>query len=300
MDLRSIDLNLLVVFHQLLLERQVSKVAQTLGMSQPGVSNALRRLRLLLGDPLFVRTVRGMEPTPYATQLAESVSYALGMLHAAVNQRMSFDPKTSERSFRIAMSDIGEIYFLPALMDLLLEEAPGLKLSTVRDSAINLRDEMESGSVDLAIGFIPELRTGFFQRKLFRQRYVCMFRQGHKLDKRRISLADFSAAEHVAVLAQGTGHGQIDGMLERAGVQRRVRLTVPHFVAVGHIVSSTDMVATVPEKFAERTAAPFGLRYLPHPAKLPEIAIHMFWHAKYNKEPASRWMRDLMFAAFAE
>src|SRR5438105_3080343 len=113
MELKDIDLNLLVVFNQLLVERRVSKVAETLGLSQPAVSNALARLRKLTDDTLFLRTTRGMEPTPYAQQLAEPVAHALGLIHSAVNQRTSFDPATAKRSFTIGMTDIGEIYFLP-------------------------------------------------------------------------------------------------------------------------------------------------------------------------------------------
>ena len=295
MDLRDIDLNLLVVFNQLLVERRVSKVAEKLGLSQPAVSNALARLRKLLGDELFLRTPRGMEPTPFAGELAEPVAYALGMIHGALNQRSSFDAATSRRSFTIGMTDIGEIYFLPSLMVELARVAPGVSVSTVRNTAVNLKDEMEAGHVDLALGLLPQLKGGFFQRRLFRQRYVCMFRKGHRLDKRKISLAEFSAADHVVVVSAGTGHGKVDELLERNGVQRRVRLTVPHFVAVGHILRATDMVATVPEAFAQQVVTAFELVSVPHPAGLPDIAINMFWHAKFHKDPANQWLRGLIF-----
>ena len=295
MDLRDIDLNLLVVFNQLLVERRVSKVAEKLGLSQPAVSNALARLRKLLGDELFLRTPSGMQPTPFADELAEPVAYALGMIHGALNQRSSFDAATSRRSFSIGMTDIGEIYFLPSLMVELARVAPSVAVSTVRNAAVNLRDEMEAGHVDLALGLLPQLKGGFFQRRLFRQRYVCMFRKGHRLDKRKISLTEFSAADHVVVVSAGTGHGKVDELLERNGVQRRVRLTVPHFVAVGHILRATDMVATVPEAFALQMTAAFDLVSVAHPAGLPDIAINMFWHAKFHKDPANQWLRGLIF-----
>src|SRR3954466_7986047 len=147
MELRDIDLNLLVVFNQLLAERRVNAAAQSLGITQPAVSNALSRLRRLLGDELFLRTARGMEPTPFAEELAEPVAYALGAIHSALNQRSTFDASTSTRSFTVGMTDIGEIYFLPALMERLAQHAPGVTLSTVRNTAVNLKDEMESGKV---------------------------------------------------------------------------------------------------------------------------------------------------------
>jgi len=300
MELKDIDLNLLVVFNQLLVERRVSKVAENLDLTQPAVSNALARLRKLLGDELFLRTPAGMEPTPFADQLAESVTYALGMIHSAINQRTSFDPHSSTRSFTIGMTDIGEIYFLPTLMDRLRQEAPGVSLSTVRNTAVNLKDEMEAGKVDLAIGLLPQLKAGFFQRRLFRQRYVCLFRKGHRLDKKKISLAEFSSAEHLVVVSAGTGHGKVDELLKRSGVDRNIRLTVPHFVGVGHILQATDLVATVPERLAQRLIGPFGLACVSHPATLPEVAINVFWHAKYHKEPANQWLRSLVFDTFVD
>ncbi len=298
MELQDIDLNLLVLFDQLLVERRVSRVAENLGITQPAVSNALARLRKLLGDELFLRTPSGMEPTPYADQLAESVTYALGMIHSALNQRSTFDPGSSTRAFTVGMTDIGEIYFLPSLMERVRREALHVTLSTVRNTAVNLRDDLEAGKVDLAIGLLPQLKGGFFQRRLFRQRYVCLFRQGHTLDKKKISLAEFSAAEHLVVISAGTGHGKVDELLKRSGIERNVRLTVPHFVSVGHILQSTDLVATVPERLAQRLVEPFQLAYVAHPAKLPEVAINVFWHAKFHKAPANQWLRGLVFDAF--
>jgi DNA-binding transcriptional LysR family regulator len=160
------------------------------------VSNALARLRKTLGDPLFLPTLRGMQPTPFAEQMADPVASALGLLHSALDQRSSFEPGTSRRAFKIAMTDIGEIYFLPRLVREFEGVAPHVSLSTVRNTAVNLKDEMEIGSVDLAVGYLPAPKTGFFQRQLFRHRYVCLFRKGHALNKRRISMAEFSRADH--------------------------------------------------------------------------------------------------------
>jgi len=298
MELHQLDLNLLVVFNQLLIERRVSKVADNLGISQPAVSNSLAKLRKIFGDDLFLRTAKGMEPTPFADQLAESVSYALAMIHSGVNQRTTFEPSTAKRAFTIGMTDIGEIYFLPALIERLRREAPGVTLSTMRNAAINLRDELESGKIDLAIGLLPQLKAGFFQRRLFSQSYVCLMRQGHRLDKRKMSLAEFSNAEHLVVISAGTGHGKVDELLLRSGVERTVRLTVPHYVSVGHILRGSDLIATVPKRLADRLVEPFGLVEVPHPAKLPDVAINVFWHAKYHRSPANRWLRGVVFELF--
>ncbi len=300
MELNELDLNLLVVFHQLMTDRRVSRAAENLGVSQPAVSNSLAKLRKRFGDELFLRTPKGMEPTPFALELAEPVGYALALIHSGVNQRSSFDPARSQRAFTIGMTDIGEIHFLPPLIERLRLEAPGVTLSTVRNTAVNLRDELESGQVDLALGLIPQLKAGFFQRRLFVQNYVCLMRRGHRLDKRRITLAEFSAAEHLVVISAGTGHGKVDELLQRSGVERQVRLTVPHYVSVGHILQQSELLATVPELLADRLTGPFDLVKVSHPAKLPDVAINLFWHAKVHREPANRWLRGLVSGLFGE
>ncbi|MGS0755312.1 LysR family transcriptional regulator [Roseateles sp. GG27B] len=274
MELGDLDLNQLVLFHHLMVERRVSKVAELMGLTQPAVSNALAKLRKKFGDELFVRTSKGMVPTPFAEQLAEPVGYALSMIHSGINQRVEFDPTQVKRAMTIGMTDIGEIIFLPRLIERLSREAPGINLNTVRNTAVNLRDDMEAGRVDLAIGLLPMLKSGFFQRRLFNQRYVCLFRQGHAVEKRQLTLDDFRAAEHLVIVSAGTGHGKVDELIRRAGIERVVRLAVPHFVSVGHILQKSDLLATVPERLAQQLAGPFGLSYLPHPVKLPDIAIN--------------------------
>lgn len=302
MDLKDIDLNLLVVFNQLLVERRVSAVATTLGLSQPAVSNALNRLRKLLDDELFLRTSRGMEPTPFALQLAEPIAYALNTIHSTLNDRTTFAPASSTRKFALGLSDIGEINFLPKMMNRLNELAPNISVSTLRNTTSNLQDAMEAGQVDLAMGMLPQLKAGYFQRRLFKQRYVCMFRKGHALDKGQISLEEYCAAEHLVVVPPASGHAEVNESIERKGIRRNIRLTVPHYVAVGHILATptNNMVTTVPESYAKQCMDPFGLTYVDHPLALPEIDINLFWHAKYHKEPGNKWLRTIIFETFSD
>jgi DNA-binding transcriptional LysR family regulator len=173
-------------------------------------------------------------------------------------------------------------------------------VSTIRNTAVNLQDEMDSGQIDLAVGLLPQLKSGYFQRRLFKQRYVCMFRKGHPLDKPSWTVEEFEQAAHVIVISGGTGHAIVDQSIERLGIKRNVQLTVPHFVAVGHILANSSMVATVPDRYAMKCVEPFGLKYVPHPLSLPEVGINVFWHAKFNKEPANQWMRTLIFDTFAD
>ena len=147
--------------------------------------------------------------------LIEPVGYALGMLQTALNQRDSFDPATSDRTFTLAITDIGEIYFMPTLMEMLSRLAPTIKISTLRHQSGHLSDDMAAGEVDLAIGLLPSLTTGFFQRRLFKQRYVCMFRQGHPAASNPITLAQYKSLPHVGIMSANTGHGELSEWLEK-------------------------------------------------------------------------------------
>ncbi|AUT65532.1 LysR family transcriptional regulator [Paraburkholderia terrae] len=300
MELRDLDLNLLLVLAELVREKSVSKAAENLGMSQPGMSNALNRLRALLGDDLLLRTGRGMQPTPYAERLAEPLNEALRLIHGVVNLEMDFDPARSNRSFTIAMTDIGEIDFLANLMRALERVAPDVSISTVRKGESNLKDELETGAVDLAIGWLPDLNAGMFQRRLTASQYVCAFRKGHALDKGSITLEEFARADHLVVLAPHTGHMMIEHDLGRLGVRRNVKLRIPHFAAVGHILSETDMIAALPGRLVNHSIVPFNLAWAPLPIKLDPIPLNVFWSAKYHRDPANQWLRAMMFDTFSE
>lgn len=186
MTLRELDLNLLVTFHQLLVDRSVSVAADSLGFTQPTLSNALKRLRNTFNDELFVRTSKGMQPTPFVAQLAEPVSQAIGLLHGAINRHDEFDPATSQKRFVLAMTDIGEIYFVPRLIDALPKQAPGISVKTLRSNT-ELSENMASCEVYLAVELLPHLQAGFYQRQLFHHRYACLCRKNHPLTEQPIT-----------------------------------------------------------------------------------------------------------------
>lgn len=301
MDITKLDLNLLVVFHHLLIHKRVSVIAPLLGMSQPAVSSALGRLRAHLGDELFLRTQGGMTPTPYALQLAEPVAMALDGLQQALNVRAAFDPLTSTRSFTLAMTDVGEMYFLPVLVDALTRAAPGVTLLVVSVTQASLKEDMATGRIDLAMGLLPQLQAGFFQQALFRQKYICLMRQGHPLATgNKLTLSSFTQAEHVRIVAAGTGHGRVDVALENQKLHRQFRLTVPHYVALGDVLSHSDLMATVPERFADRTLEPFGLIKRDLPISVDESAIHQFWHSRLHRDPGHQWLRRYISTLFGD
>lgn len=291
----DIDLNLLVTFDKVYQKGSVSAAAEALGVTQPAVSRSLKRLRLLLGDELFVRTSTGMEPTSFAIALAEPLAYALGTINEIVSRPVVFEPRKSTREFTIALTDIGEIYILPRLMDVLKKEAPTVTITTVRPNPASLREEMEAGRIDLAIGQLDVLDHGFFKRQLLRQGYVCMYRTGHPIaSKKKMTVSDFSNAEHVVVSAKGTGHAQVEELLDRKGLRKNIRLRVPHYVALGHILKTTDLIATVPYSLAMPTLSPFRLAFCVHPVELPKLAINQFWHGRFHRDPSNQWLRTLI------
>ncbi|PSJ44719.1 LysR family transcriptional regulator [Zobellella endophytica] len=299
-QLQDIDLNLLLVFQLMYRERKTGVVAEQLGLSQPAVSNALARLRKALNDELFERTSRGMKPTPYADLIAEPIAYALATLQDTINYHERFDPLSSERAFRIAMTDLGEMYLLPKLMAHLARVAPGISITTVRNSGDSLKEEMEAGSVDLAIGLLPQLEAGFYQRRLFEQQYVCLMRKEHPLAGGPLDLEAFSQARHIVIEAQGTGHGRVEKLLAQSGVSRIVKLRLPHFMSAPYIVRETDLIATVTEKLALQTMDTLGLVAHHHPVALPSVQINLFWHRRYHQDTGSIWLRSQIFNLFAE
>ncbi|HWJ95575.1 MAG TPA: LysR family transcriptional regulator, partial [Telluria sp.] len=242
----EVDLNLLAVFQEVYRERQISRAARRLGLTQSAVSNALSRLRRTFGDELFVRTAGGMQPTPFAEEVAGPVGAALSQVALALNQRSQFDPATSERRFTLAMTDVGEVHFMPALIDRCREQAPHVQLSSLRAASVQLKEELETGRVDLAIGPFEDISEALYQKLLFRQPYVSMFRKGHPLARGKVTLERFVAAEHLLVDSHDSPYDRINHLLEEAGIGAGTRFRVPHFTAVPYIVSGSDLVVTVP------------------------------------------------------
>lgn len=300
MNLRDLDLNLLVVFQALWQERSVSAAAERIDMTQSAASNALRRLRKHFDDPLFLRSSAGMAPTPLAMQLAEPVSYALSTLAAGLSVKMSFDPATSRRQFTIGMTDIGEIVFLPVLLAHLKRVAPGVSVQTVSPPAAQMRAGMESGAIDLAVGFLPALRAGFYQQRLFTQKYVCLLGRSWTLAGSRLTREQFLTARHALVDADGTGHAIIEQMLGATGVHRAIHLRVPHFVAIPFVVEVTDLIVTAPEKLGAALARRLAVRVVPHPIKLPEFQVNQFWHRRFRHDAANSWIRGVFAQLFRE
>ncbi len=300
MNVSDLDLNLLRAFDAIATEGSVTIAGERIGLSQPAMSNALSRLRQLFGDPLFVRTPRGMRPTPFAQQLAQPVREALRLIQAALQQHAGFEPGSSSNTFRFHMSDIGEMVFLPGLLERVKREAPGVKIEVVRIPIKEVHAALEAGELDLAIGFLPGLTTGMRQQSLFRDHYVCMLRADHPVVGARISAKQFREAAHVLVSYAGTGHQVIEETFVAQGLSARIAARVPHFLVVPMILARTDLIVTVPSRVAAIFAQTGNFKILPLPLRMPSFEVRLHWHQRFHQDPANRWLREAMTDLYAE
>lgn len=299
MDLRGIDLNLLVVLDALADQRSVTRAAEALGLSQPATSAALARLRKLFDDPLFVKAGPEMRPTPRAAQLVAPVRQVLATVRGEILQARAFDAATAERSFTVITPDIGEVNFLPRLLAHLEHAAPGCDLRALSMPRHAAAEALESGRAELAVGYFPDLhKAGFFQQRLFRNEHVCIVRRGHPAIGATMTLKQFLAAGHAVVRPDGREH-VFEQFLQAKGLQRRVRLEVAHFMSLLPIVSGSDLVATVPRDLAEVCARHGDIRLVETPMKSPVIEVHQFWHRRYHKDAAVEWLRGVVQGLFS-
>lgn len=297
--IEKLDLNLLRVFETVDALRNVTQAARALGQTQSSVSHALNRLRDFCGDPLFVRTRKGMEPTPFAASLIAPVREALRVLKETLESPRGFDARMSQRTFNIALTDIGEALYLPTLMNRLGQVAPSLRIVVHPVAGEPLHQEMESGRIDLAIGHLPGLKSGFYQQGLYSDRYVCVARKEHPRIRGRMTLKRFLAESHLLVHPPGTGTSAVELALNRLGHSRRISLTVPHFHAAKAILASTDLLSVVASRSLEMGGADDGFQILRVPFPVTRIAIRHFWHARFHHDAGNRWLRGLVAELFA-
>lgn len=296
----KLDLNLMTVFAAIYRERSVGRAAAALHLSQPAVSGGLARLRDLMDDPLFTRTRAGMIPTARAAELYEPVQRALDEITAAIEANRAFDPRASTRSFRIALSEIGQILFLPAITERLRRIGSGIRLVMEPWPEEVRTESFGRGDLDLAIGVWPRLRRDVVSRTLFRDRWLCAARPGSPAMRDDLTLEAWLELEHVVIASPTGGDGAIARRLERAGKERRVALEVTDFLAALLIVSRTDMVATVPADLAGFWAASTPLTLTEPPIELPEIDLRLYWHRRAQEDAGLQWLVGLIEELFGK
>lgn len=291
-NLRRLDLNLLVTLDALLSEHNVTRAAQRLNFSQPSVSVHLAKLRDIFGDPLLLPGPRGMQPTARADALREPLRQALDAIEHVMSPASAFDPASADHTWRVAAFDYGESTILLPALNGLRSAAPGTRLAVIEVEPSRIARQAEQGAIDLAFHTSEDAPPGLRRRALFTERYVLVGRADHPRLKRRPTLAQFCALDHVIVSPDGGGfHGITDQTLSEAGLKRRVVLSVPHFLFVMSVLANTDLVAMLPSRLVRDTAA---LRVVEPPVEIPGYEMAMLWPERSHRDPAHQWLREFI------
>ena len=303
MDIRKLDLNLLVVLEAIHAEGSLTRAAQRLHLSQPALSHSLARLREALDDPLFLRQGNRMVPTPRTQRLMGPLHEALDLIGDAVQEGARFDPTTARQEFRLGLRDVFEATTLPALLGHIAREAPGVRLASVRADRRELETDLADGRLDVALDvLLPLAPDGDIRREpLSRDRLMVVARQHHPAIRRgKLSLEDYLAAGHLLVSSRRRGPGFEDQELARLGHERQVVLRCQHYFAACRVVESTDYLLTMPAQYAAVANAGLANTLIEMPVVLPPMDVYLYWHASRDSDPANRWLRESVRSLFPE
>ena len=294
MDLRAIDLNLLPVLDALLRRRSATLAARELDMSQSALSSALGRLRQLLGDELFVRTGRGLRPTPRASALAEPLTEVLERVRDRILPASRFDPRSARREFRIAHSDVGAYVLWPRIVREVRTSAPGVTLALRVVDPVTVAASLAEGQIDLAIGSFPGVPATLFQQRLFDRRYVSVVARQHRFAGRSLTLREFASAPQVVVRGASGAQDRIDALLAQKGLQRADCLELPSYLMAPPLLAGGEFLAVMPGQLADAFAMQWPFVSSKLPFALPPTTIRMHWHRRFNEDAGSRWLRQLV------
>ncbi|VFR32412.1 miscellaneous; not classified regulator [plant metagenome] len=291
---------MLELFESIWRTRNLTATGAALGLSQPAVSRGLACLREAYDDELFVRQQRGVEPTPLATSLAEPVASALSIVRATID-KPTFDPNTDTRTFRLALTDIGERHFMPQLSAWLAMNAPAVAIETTSPSQADLVAGLSTGDIDLAVGFLSGLGKQVHQQRLFREHLVYIARKGHPTVKGKLDAQQLRELPHVIGSPGGTNHATaVEKVLTSPRVRAAIKLRVHSFLTIGPIVGASNLVAVVPSRLAAMVGNHVGLQTIAPPVRFPGFEISMVWHKRFNRDPGNTWLRGVFQTLFAQ
>ena len=297
MKIKDTDLNLFIAFDVIYTEKNLTKSGQVLGITQPAVSNALARLRELFNDELFIRTSRGMIPTPVANQLIGDIRNALSLIQNTISVSEKFDPSTAEMTFKISIGDTSEYRLLPLLIKELAEIAPRVKVETYLTPRKDAPRELASGAIDFSID--PPLQSDqhLKHEKIYQEDYVMIVRKDHPiLKKQKITIEDYLDLSHIHISNRKTGMGHVDMTLYKLGLARDIYLRAQHFLVAPYIVEQSDMAITTTKGFAVDR----NLAWRELPFDIDPLVLHLYWHENNDNESSSKWMRDLMLKTYGK
>ncbi|HXC38636.1 MAG TPA: LysR family transcriptional regulator [Burkholderiales bacterium] len=292
MNVTNLDLNLLRVFDAMMIERNVTRAAPRVHLSQPAASHALARLREAIGDPLFVRSGNEMVPTARALALGPAVRKMLEQL-GSVLVGESFDPRLETAAFKIAMVDFAEYLIAPMFSRLIAEEAPHIRLMVSAPEAASLEASLADGELDMALGIFDAAGAGIHSRSLAPLRMVAVVREGHPLAGRRLTAAEFSSVPRLAIASGGDAASTLyERQLAKAGLGGEVVYVTQNFLSVPQVLASTDLALITSERVAQTLCAHKPLVVMSPPAELPPAQMRLIWHDRAHRSPAQKWMRD--------
>ena len=293
---RNINLHLLEHLRALISERHVTRAAEVANIGQPAMSASLARLRVMLKDPLLIKTARGMEPTPYAIELAKAVQMAFEVLDAPQSGRSDFDIASAERTIRIVSTEAVAMLFLPALMSRIRMEAPKLGIRWTSGDMRRAAEQLREGEVDLIISSLRNIPSSYYSSPLHPQRALCIAAQGHPSINGELSLEQFLQSQHVVFGPSATSYSFVDSLVETAlgklGLSREVAATVPSFLVSPAVVATSDLLAVVPDRIAFESAKRYALQVLELPFDIGALDLAMYWHSRGHADPALQWIRS--------
>lgn len=302
MPSRAFDLNLLPVLVAIHEQGSVTAAAQQLGMSQPAVSTALSKLRQKYSDPLFHRAGHGMKATPRMRALIQPLREALRQVDDTFSTESTFRPESTQRTFTFAMSDLGEMVFMPKILKRLRELAPRASVRSVAASAAQIGRGLETGEIDVAVGYFPDLREkSFLEKHLFYHYFVCLLRANHPVSASTLSMAQFLELEHAVVYGAGRTNEIFERYLRAKKIHRRVVLETPHFLSIPSIISRSDLVVTVPHAVGTFVRElRMDLRVARPPMRTPKIDLKLHWHRNFQRDPKNKWLREVVADLFTD
>jgi len=293
---KKFDMNLLVAFDALLRERNVSRAAEHLGLTQSAMSHALRRLREFYEDPLFVRIGDSMKPTPFAEEMASSVLEIMSAVQRNLMAQSNFNPLTSTRVFSLCMTDMGELVFLPRLIEELQQVAPNCRLRTSQLPAENILNALERGEIDLAIGSHYIQESSLFQQELFRHSFSSIVSRCFEQDQ--MDVETFLSMKHISVVLSDKST-RYDQFIEDLGLRRDIYLTTPHFITIPMILEKNPgLIATVPTELGKTFERYSAVKVINTPVPSPALHLRQYWHPRYHHESGNIWLRQLMKQVF--
>jgi DNA-binding transcriptional LysR family regulator len=293
----DLDFRQLAIFEAVYRKQNVSAAAEHLGIAQATVSVGLAKLRQRFNDPLFVRTAKGMQPTPRADQLIEPLTSAYQLVNQTIQNQAKFEAAKSNRVFRLCTTDVGQVVFLPPLVNFAQQNAPQIRIE-VSNTSSALARQLESNEIDLAVGFLPQLEAGFFEQTLFEESYVCVVRTNHPRIKKHLSVKQFGDEQHVEVTPAGNAQGVVEKALQKHQLSTTQAIRLPSYVGLATLLTQSNLIATVPSRFAHTLAQAGNIKILKPPLALPGYAVKQYWHMRYHKDAGNQWLRAAMVKLF--